>query len=270
MSERAFYRIVSAGKKKGKTSVGEKLVTELVKRDCKVAVIKHSSRRVDVEGKDTDRYIKAGAGEVLIGSPSSTALFISRGNESLSKLFPLLDPEYFIVIVEGFSGSRVGKRIVVASDPQDLEKLNCKPDDTLAVISSDPEVERRASELGCKFLCWEEVETLAELIIEDAREKALSLLPGINCGYCGFDNCSSFASSVLRGERTIGDCPVLKEVELVVDGVRIGLNPFVKRVFSSVLEALVSTLKGIKERPKELKLIVRGVGASKSNRSENP
>ncbi len=37
------------------------------------------------------------------------------------------------------------------------------------------------------------------------------------------------------------------EVKLVVDGEEIELNPFVSQVFFKVIEALVSTLKGVDE-----------------------
>jgi len=37
------------------------------------------------------------------------------------------------------------------------------------------------------------------------------------------------------------------EVKLVVDGKEVELNPFVSQVFFKVIEALVSTLKGVDE-----------------------
>ncbi len=38
-----------------------------------------------------------------------------------------------------------------------------------------------------------------------------------------------------------------KKVTLVVDGKRVPLNPYVSSVFSSIITALVSTLKGVDE-----------------------
>jgi len=37
------------------------------------------------------------------------------------------------------------------------------------------------------------------------------------------------------------------EVKLVVDGKEVELNPFVSKVFFKVIEALISTLKGVDE-----------------------
>lgn len=45
--------------------------------------------------------------------------------------------------------------------------------------------------------------------------------------------------NVKRGEKV--------EVKLVVDGREVELNPFVSQVFFKVIEALVSTLKGVDE-----------------------
>ena len=43
--------------------------------------------------------------------------------------------------------------------------------------------------------------------IDPRLEEIISLLPGLNCGACGFANCENLAEAVLKGEDVI--CPVL-------------------------------------------------------------
>ena len=43
----------------------------------------------------------------------------------------------------------------------------------------------------------------------DPREEAiLGVLPGNNCGGCGFAGCSSLAGASVKGEAEVGQCPV--------------------------------------------------------------
>ena len=43
----------------------------------------------------------------------------------------------------------------------------------------------------------------------DPREEAvLSVLPGNNCGGCGYAGCSGLAAAIAKGEAPVGQCPV--------------------------------------------------------------
>ena len=43
----------------------------------------------------------------------------------------------------------------------------------------------------------------------DEREEAiLGVLPGNNCGGCGYAGCSGLAAAIVKGEAEIGGCPV--------------------------------------------------------------
>ncbi len=254
---RAVYRIVAAGSGAGKTSLGVKLVKELASRHIPVAVIKHASKRLDVEGKDTARYSEAGAGIIVASSPFETMVLIPRGMEDLDLLLPLLPPRIFVVLVEGFRRSKRGKRILVAGKPGEIEELACSPRDTLAVVGTEDEVLRAAEEKGCTTLTPSEADKLAEMIREDAVNQALSLLPGVDCGYCGYPTCRMFAELVVRGEKAVAECPLAQKVSVTVDGARIPLNPYVKNVFWSVLRALMSTLKGVPEEPRSIEVRVK-------------
>ena len=43
----------------------------------------------------------------------------------------------------------------------------------------------------------------------DPREEAvLGVLPGNNCGGCGYAGCSGLAAAIVKGEAPVGQCPV--------------------------------------------------------------
>jgi electron transport complex protein RnfB len=48
--------------------------------------------------------------------------------------------------------------------------------------------------------------------MEDEPLKSLTeLLPGANCGGCGFTGCADYAKSMMDGSASVGACPVAKE-----------------------------------------------------------
>lgn len=44
--------------------------------------------------------------------------------------------------------------------------------------------------------------------VDEREEAVLGLLPGNNCGGCGFAGCSGLASAIAKGEAPVGACPV--------------------------------------------------------------
>lgn len=50
---------------------------------------------------------------------------------------------------------------------------------------------------------------------DDKHEEILKLLPNINCGGCGFVNCSNMALEVLKNKEVIFRCRPLKNKEEV-------------------------------------------------------
>jgi molybdopterin-guanine dinucleotide biosynthesis protein MobB len=99
----------------GKTTLLVKLIAELSRRGLCVGAVKHSRRdfTLDIEGKDSDRFRKAGAGTVLLVSPRSIGLVADapRGffpERAAAAFFPGAD----IVLVEGWKGAGLPKVIV--------------------------------------------------------------------------------------------------------------------------------------------------------------
>ncbi len=97
---------VAGFKNAGKTTLVEKLVTELTRRGHRISTIKHAHHSFDIdhEGRDSFRHRKAGASEVAVVSRHRWAIIHEMRNEEeptledmLAKLAPC-----DLVIVEGY------------------------------------------------------------------------------------------------------------------------------------------------------------------------
>jgi molybdopterin-guanine dinucleotide biosynthesis adapter protein len=92
-------------KNSGKTSLMERLVTEITARGLSVSTVKHVHHAVDLDqpGKDTWRHRQAGAQEVVLASADRLAILVEhRGPEPelpavLARLAPV-----DLVLVEGY------------------------------------------------------------------------------------------------------------------------------------------------------------------------
>lgn len=86
----------------GKTTLIEKIIPHLTEKGLIVAVVKHDAHglKFDHEGKDSDRFAKAGAAYSIVSSHENAAVFINR---------PLEPEDAFafakgadLIIVEGY------------------------------------------------------------------------------------------------------------------------------------------------------------------------
>lgn len=97
---------VAGFKNAGKTTLVEKLVTELSRRGHRVSTVKHAHHSFDIdhEGRDSFRHRKAGASEVAVVSRHRWAIIHEKrdGEEpSLADILAKLEP-CDLVIVEGY------------------------------------------------------------------------------------------------------------------------------------------------------------------------
>ena len=96
---------IIGGKRVGKTTTGEKLTSELVRRGYKIAAIKHISEpdfTMDSTGKDTWRYAQAGA-KTIIAVSSNEIVTIEKSDAEKTRLSSLLKKcrENDIILIEG-------------------------------------------------------------------------------------------------------------------------------------------------------------------------
>ena len=98
--------------KSGKTTLIEKLISELKSRGYRVATIKHSVHLLgfDKAGKDSWRHIQAGSAATAIVSPDQVVLIKPvTGEPDLNEIARLLGEDYDIILAEGFKQSQVPK-----------------------------------------------------------------------------------------------------------------------------------------------------------------
>ncbi len=107
MTQRLFG--ITGWKNSGKTTLTERLVTELIQRGYRVSTVKHAHHAFEIDraGTDSFRHRVAGASEVAIVSSTRWALMHElrgEGEPTLDAIIARLEP-CDIVLVEGFKAA---------------------------------------------------------------------------------------------------------------------------------------------------------------------
>lgn len=132
-----------AGSGTGKTTLIEKVIKELKRRNYKVGAVKSDAHRfeIDYPGKDSYRMQAAGADATLVCSSSKLA-YISRleGPPSIDELLNGFFRNFDIVLVEGYKTSALPKiRVLRCTSSQESAVLTEALDETfIAVVSNAP------------------------------------------------------------------------------------------------------------------------------------
>lgn len=126
-------------KNTGKTTLLERLVTEITERGFSVSTIKHAHHSFDVDhpGKDSYRHRAAGATEVILTSSARFALMHElRGADepSLEELIAKLSP-VDLVLIEGFKTGTHPK--IEAHRAETGQSLIADNDSTIRAVASD-------------------------------------------------------------------------------------------------------------------------------------
>jgi molybdopterin-guanine dinucleotide biosynthesis protein MobB len=188
----------------GKTTVLEKVVSELKSRGRRVAVIKHDSHgfEIDQPGKDSWRLAQAGSDVVILSSADKVAMIKKPAAEpSLDRLISMAADDVDIIITEGFKTADKPKIEVFRTAVSD--KL-LTTDKGLVALVTDKHFDIDAPQFA----------------FEDA------------CGIADFI------------EKNYLGRPRERDVSLHVNGTRIGLNAFVKDSLIKTVSGMVSALHG--------------------------
>ncbi len=155
---------ISGRSGQGKTTLIEALLPWLRARGVTVNVIKHSHHSIELEppGKDSARFRRAGAGEVLIASPYRYAIVRELNGDAeppLSELAARLS-DADLVIVEGFARETMLRLEVVRPsadrDPlykSDVEIVAIATDDAAALDSNLPKLDLNDIASIGAFIC---------------------------------------------------------------------------------------------------------------------
>jgi len=162
MARPPVLSIVGCGKC-GKTTLIERLVTELTRRGWTVGTLKHDVHgfQMDHEGKDTWRHRQAGAKAVCIVGPGQVGLVRSVPEEGFTTAdaIALLGP-VDIVITEGFKRERFPK-IEIFSSARNEGRLLCAEDPTLMAVAGDLPVETDLPRFD-----WNDIAAIADFVEE--------------------------------------------------------------------------------------------------------
>jgi len=122
----------------GKTTYIEKLIGEIKKRGYRLAVIKHHPHDfdIDVEGKDSWRYMQAGSDAAVVSAPHKVGLIKNVDHDLVpDELKKLVGGGFNIVIIEGFKKSDAPK---IEVHRKALGKgLVCTQNDLVAIVTDE-------------------------------------------------------------------------------------------------------------------------------------
>jgi molybdopterin-guanine dinucleotide biosynthesis protein B len=151
-------------KNAGKTTLTERLVSELTSRSYRISTVKHAHHAFDIdqEGRDSWRHRKAGASEVAIVSAKRWALVHELNGAPepmleaiLAKLAPC-----DLVVTEGYKGERHPK-IEVRNVTLDHPKL-AEKDPTVIAIAANGAI----ADAPVPVFDREDVKAIADFIVE--------------------------------------------------------------------------------------------------------
>ena len=110
----------------GKTTLLVELVRHFTARKLKVAAIKHDVHGLDAdrEGKDSDRFFRAGADVVLTGPGESLCRGHLNESDALHVAVNRLYPEHDLILVEGNKSADLAPKVWLLRDVTDT----CPPD----------------------------------------------------------------------------------------------------------------------------------------------
>ena len=212
----------------GKTTLLEKGVRALVARGYRVGVVKHAASGLvhGGEGKDTERYMRAGAETSVVLSGEWITRFVRSASrrpgaepsapqgpahtreqwgprptaDPAGKLDPILAAmETDYVLIEGFKGyAGPVTRIVFGKSRDEIEGLV----DEVTVGYSGIGL----GELGIEGLRFLPQDIAPSVLADFIEENAFDLFRFRDCGRCGFHTCRELLAGVLRGKAGLDDC----------------------------------------------------------------
>lgn len=221
-------------KKSGKTTLALELAQALRKQGLSVTLVKHSHHGFDEKAETDTARFRESADMVMGFSPGGS--FVSwPGERSLAELIPLATTDF--LVLEGGKTLGLMPRIIIADDEATAKDLD--PELALAAYGDHALDELMATR---------DVAGLARIVA-----KAGFLLPGLDCGGCGRENCRGLAVDIVAGEATLADCKALNNsLRITVGGQPLPANPFVERILRSGILAMLSELKGFAPGPVDI------------------
>jgi molybdopterin-guanine dinucleotide biosynthesis protein MobB len=151
----------------GKTTLLEKLITEMKRRGFSIGAIKHDAHsfNIDHEGKDSWRLTQAGADTMLITSPDKLTMVKQYPKEqepTLAETIATYCSGVDLILTEGFKKNTMPK--IEVHRRERSEKLLCREeeyDPTLIAVASDSSLD-----IDVPLYDINDTEGLCDLIVE--------------------------------------------------------------------------------------------------------
>jgi len=234
---------ITGYKKSGKTTLTLKLSDELTKRGYKVAMVKHINEDLDLANSDTSKY-KEILTQVAAITPEESVIFL-KNKKNLEEIIKYFEAD--IILIEGFKKEKTFPKIVCLREESEKVELF----DGLQLCTAGF-VSKEVNPKFCDFniLNDEDIKKIAEIAINKSFK-----LPNLNCGECGYQDCYGLAQEIVKGNKTLDDCPSLEPSTLVkVNGKIISMNPFISKLVKNTIIGLLSSLKGFIKGDVEIKI----------------
>lgn len=233
---------VNGFKASGKTTVIESVIAELKRRGYSAGSVKEISCEgfsMDAEGTNTARHRKAGAAPVTARSENETDIMF-QGKLPVRKILSFYACDY--CVLEGVSDINAPK-IITAGTAEDIEaNMDYRTLAVAGVIANEIKEYKGYPVINC----LKEAGRLVDLI----EQKVPDLMPEFDvdcCRKCGHD-CKTMLSKILSGGKKREDCVVTNaDIELLINGRKIDMVPFVQRLLRNAVLGVVSELDGWEE-----------------------
>lgn len=237
-----MINIVSAGRKRGKTTLVE-TITKMLSKNLRLWTIKHISTSFDTTDKDTWRHLNAGAETAIAVTKGEVVTIRKETDASLDNIVKEVPDDVDLVLVEGFKMSTFPK-IVSARNSADARETLGLTSNIFAVYLAGPIESREDMIEGVPVLTLEALEArIEQMVVSDIAGK----LSGLNCKRCGFPSCEALAEAIFRKETTLKECYILgeHEVNLTIDGRNVNLSRFPEEFIKNTVLGMVKSLKEI-------------------------
>ena len=156
-------------KNSGKTTLVERLISDITKRGYKVSTIKHAHHTFDIDHQGTDsfRHRAAGAKEVLLTSRNRWAVMHELRGEPEPEFESLLNnlEEVDLVLIEGFKNEKHHKLEVIRSENKKTPIF--RKDKSIIALATNTTL----SNTSLPIFNSNEVSTIADFILKKAATK---------------------------------------------------------------------------------------------------
>ncbi|MCC7553728.1 MAG: molybdopterin-guanine dinucleotide biosynthesis protein B [Methanobacteriaceae archaeon] len=213
-------KIISVvGKKNsGKTSLTIKIIKELKKRNYKVATIKDSHHKMEMDRENTDTWKHKEAGSEIIIGVGETSFINIQERLSLERLLFLIkileEPDF--VVIEGFKEYKYSK---IATSKESFDDYTIQYVDSFNI--TDDEIVN---------------------LVDEIENKSYDILNTLFINNCGFNDGESIAKGIINEKIELEDLDKTN-VNLSIDGKVIGLNKFVNKFISDTIMGMLNSLK---------------------------